>query len=120
MNKLKIAIVGMGVAGSYLINQLTQRGHDVTGFERYTEQNFECVCAWGTSRYGISPFAKKCNLDFEDYVIHEGIKFRMEYGGNRFVSDVTGLVTFDKHQMVLDMQKGHKIVYGQWVKKIED
>jgi flavin-dependent dehydrogenase len=120
MKKLKIAIVGMGVAGSYLINQLSKRGHEVTGYERYTEQNFECVCAWGTSRYGISRFTQNCDLDFEQYVIHEGFKFRMEYRGNQFVSDVTGLVTFDKHQMVLDMQKGHKIIYNKWIRSLEE
>lgn len=119
MKSLKIAIVGMGVAGSYLINQLTKRGHEVTGYERYTEQNFECVCAWGTSRYGIDHFTKKCDLNFEDYVIHEGIKFRMEYGGNQFLSDVTGLVTFDKHRMVLDMQKGQNVIYGKWIRSLE-
>lgn len=120
VKKKKIAIVGMGVAGSYLINQLSRMGHDVTGYERYTEQNFECVCAWGTSRYGIDSFFEKCGLHFKDYIIHEGIKFRMEYFGNQFVSDVTGLVTFDKHRMVMDMQKEHKIVYGKWVKSLED
>lgn len=120
MENKKIAIVGMGVAGSYLINQLTKKGHDVTGYERYTEQNFECACAWGTSRYGISSFTEKCGLDFKDYIIHEGIKFRVEYAGNQIVSDVTGLVTFDKHQMVIDMQKDHHIVYGKWIRKLED
>jgi len=117
---LKIAIVGMGVAGSYLINQLAKIGHDVIGFERYTEQNFECVCAWGTSKYGISRFVKNCGLNFDDYIIHDGIKFRVEYGENKIISDVTGLVTFDKHQLVMDMQKNQKIVYGKWTKKLED
>jgi flavin-dependent dehydrogenase len=118
--KKKIAIVGMGVAGSYLINQLTRRGHEVTGYERYTENNFECVCAWGTSKYGIKSFVENCDLDFQDYIIHEGIKFRMEYGDNEYVSDATGLVTFDKHRMVLDMQKGHRIIYGKWVRSLEE
>jgi flavin-dependent dehydrogenase len=117
---LKIAIVGMGVAGSYLINQLTKIGHDVTGFERYTEQNFECVCAWGTSKYGISKFVKNCGLNFDDYIIHDGIKFRVEYGENKIISNVTGLVTFDKHQLVMDIQKNQKIVYGKWTKKLEE
>ena len=117
---LKIAIVGMGVAGSYLINQLTKIGHDVTGFERYTIQNFECVCAWGTSKYGISRFVKNCGLNFDDYIIHDGIKFAVEYGKNRIVSDVTGLVTFDKHQLIMDMQKNQKIIYGKWTKKLEN
>jgi flavin-dependent dehydrogenase len=120
MKKLNIAIVGMGVAGSYLINQLTKKGHEVIGYERYTEQNFECVCAWGTSKYGINHFTQNCDLDFEDYIIHEGYKFRIDYGGNQFVSDVTGLVTFDKHQMVLDMQKGHRIVHNSWIRSLTD
>lgn len=120
MKLLKIAIVGMGVAGSYLINQLTRIGHDVTGFERYTVQNFECVCAWGTSKYGIEKFVKNCELNFDDYIIHEGIKFTMEYGGNKVVSDVTGLVSFDKHQLITDMQQNQNIVFGKWTKKLKE
>ena len=120
MKPLKIAIVGIGVAGSYLINQLTRRGHDVVGFERYTEQNFECVCAWGTSKYGISKFVKNCGLNFDDYIIHEGIKFRVEYGENKIISQVTGLVTFDKHRLIMDMQKGHDIIYNKWTKKLDE
>lgn len=119
MKKIKIAIVGMGVAGSYLINQLSSLGHKVTGFERYTAQQFECVCAWGTSRHGIDSFTKRCGLDFEDYVIHQGKKLVMEYGGNEVHLDLTGLVTFDKHRLVLDMQKDHRIIFGKWVRELE-
>jgi flavin-dependent dehydrogenase len=120
MKSKKIAIVGMGVAGSYLINQLTRAGHEVTGYERYTEEAFECVCAWGTSKYGINSFVEKCGLNFQDYIIRDGIKFEVEYAGNRIVSDTAGLVTFDKHRMVVDMQKGHKIIFGKYARKVED
>ena len=94
MKKLKIAIVGMGVAGSYLINQLTRLGHEVVGYQHVSGQNCECICAWGTSRYGINPFTEKCNLNFQDYVIHDGLKFTMSYRGNKVISDANGLVTF--------------------------
>lgn len=119
MNQKKIAIVGMGVAGSYLINQLTKLGHYVEGFERYTFENFECACAWGTSAHGMKKFVTNCGLDFDDYTIHMGKNLSLEYGQNKIVVDTAGLVTFDKHQLVLDMQKDCSIHYGEWKKEIQ-
>ena len=46
---MKIAVVGIGVAGAYLMNQLSNL-HDVhvMGFERMEEKNHDAVCAWAT------------------------------------------------------------------------
>ena len=45
---MKIAIMGMGVAGSYLMARLKNSEHEVVGYERMTEQNQDSNCAWGT------------------------------------------------------------------------
>jgi 3-hydroxyisobutyrate dehydrogenase-like beta-hydroxyacid dehydrogenase len=43
---MKIAVVGIGVAGAYLMNQLSNN-HDihVVGFERMKEEEHDAVCA---------------------------------------------------------------------------
>ena len=45
---MKIAVVGMGVAGSYLLSRLKEN-HEVVGFERMAEKDHDSICAWGTS-----------------------------------------------------------------------
>jgi len=64
---MKIAVVGIGVAGAYLMNRLSD-AHDisVTGFERMPETDHDAVCAWATSKNIMSGLAKKCGLNFED------------------------------------------------------
>ena len=46
---MKIAVVGMGVAGAYLMNGLG-KDHDnfVKGFERMPIEQHDAVCAWAT------------------------------------------------------------------------
>lgn len=119
IRSLRIAIVGMGVAGSYLINRLS-RVHDVTGFERYPRRTFQCVCAWGTSKSYISRFAEACDLNFEDYILHEGENMLVSVGGVEVENPLDGLVSFDKHSFLEDMRRGQEIRYNSWVKNEED
>ena len=46
---MKVAIIGRGVAGAYLMNQLSNF-HDVKviGFERMGEKNHDAFCAWAS------------------------------------------------------------------------
>jgi flavin-dependent dehydrogenase len=118
-NRLKIAIVGMGVSGSYLINQLS-RSHEVTGFERYPQERFECVCAWGTSKDYIRRFAEACDIDFDNYILHEGRKVLTSVSGMRIESRACGLVSFDKHSFLEAMRQGQDVRYGSWVRSEED
>ncbi|MCL5066892.1 MAG: NAD(P)/FAD-dependent oxidoreductase, partial [Thaumarchaeota archaeon] len=53
----KIAVVGLGVAGSYLLNRLSEN-YDVTGYEMQHEGEFQAVCAWGTSKNELSKIMK--------------------------------------------------------------
>ena len=44
---MKIADVGMGVAGSYLMNELgNDHDNNVKGFERMPVEEHDAVCAW--------------------------------------------------------------------------
>src|SRR5437867_3161156 len=115
---VKIAIVGMGVAGSYLASRLCDE-HQIVGFERFSEARFDCICAWGTSKYGISPYVENCGLDFDDYIIHEGKTMHIKVGTIDSDIELNGLVTFDKHRLVTDLHKETRIKYGVWINNID-
>ncbi len=114
---MKIAVVGAGVAGSYLINRLD--GHEVECFEQRQQEKWYTVCAWGTSRPYISSMVKKVGLNFDDYVLHTGDKMIVDYGTGSFEAPLKGLVTYDKHRLCEDMLKGHKIHWGTQVRSVD-
>jgi flavin-dependent dehydrogenase len=114
---LKLAVVGAGVAGAYLLNRLPQ-GVDAEAFEMRTEKNWYTVCAWGTSEPFISDMIKQVGFDFEDYVLHRGKKMRVDLGNEELSIDLKGLVTYDKHRLTEDMLKGKKVHWGAQVKAV--
>ena len=112
VGRKKIAIVGLGVAGSYLLNRLSER-HDVTGFEMQKEGEFQAVCAWGTSRNELSKIMTPLGIDFEKYVLFDGKQMVVDLGnGNSREIPLIGLVTYDKHQLEVDLTKGKDVHYG--------
>jgi flavin-dependent dehydrogenase len=115
---VKIAIVGMGVAGSYLASRLSGE-HKIQGFERFSEKAFDCICAWGASKHGIKPYVERCGLDFEDYIIHEGKTMYVKMGNIDSEVKLNGLVTFDKHRLLADMHRDTKINYGAWIRNTD-
>ena len=57
---MKIAVVGIGVAGAYLLNQFNDiHGIHITGFERMKEKEHDAVCAWATCKNVMVNYAKK-------------------------------------------------------------
>ena len=76
---MKIAVVGIGVAGAYLMNRLSD-DHDnhVVGFERMPETQHDAVCAWATCKNVMSRLAKNCGLNFEDYILHSGKHMKVD------------------------------------------
>lgn len=108
---MKIAIVGIGVAGAYLVSRLSEE-HDVIGFERMHEGKHDSICAWGTTKSVMSEMAGKCGLNFEDYLLHDGLSMNVEAGTNSFVIKLKGLCTYDKIGLIKDMSRGVKIHYG--------
>jgi len=108
---VRIAVVGIGVAGAYLVNRLS-REHDVIGFERMHEESHDSICAWGTTKSVMTDLAKKCELNFDDYILHDGLNMRVEAGRNSFGIKLKGLCTYDKIQLIKDMAEGVKINYG--------
>src|ERR1051325_9402272 len=126
---MKIAVVGIGVAGAYLMNKLSD-DHDnqVVGFERMPEAQHDAVCAWATCENVMSSLVKNCGRHFDDYVLHKGNHMRVDVnreGGNIHGSDndntleisLKGMVSYDKLKLIRDMIKGTEIEFGKVPKK---
>ena len=108
---MKIAVVGMGVAGSYLLSRL-KNDHEVVGFERMTEKNHDSICAWGSSKSKMQELCNKADIDFEKYVIHDGKNLHIEINdAHKFDIKLKGLCTYDKIGIIRDMTKGCKVHY---------
>jgi flavin-dependent dehydrogenase len=115
---LKIAVVGIGVAGGYLLSRL-KKEHEVVGFERSSEETHDSICAWGTTKGPMQKFAQKCDLDFNEYVIHDGKNMYIDMNSERFNIKLMGLCTYDKIRLIKDMAKGCKVRYNT-VPKLDD
>jgi len=117
---LKIAVVGCGVAGAYLLNRIPPE-HQVEAFEMREKDKWWAVCAWGTSEPFISDLVKKAGLNFEDYVLFRGKRMIVDPGnGNTFGIKLNGLVTFDKTRLFGDMKNGKNIHWGSHPKDINE
>ena len=113
---LKLAVVGAGVAGAYMMNRLPA-GVEAEAFEMRTEKNWYTVCAWGTSQPFIRDMVKQAGFSFDDYVLHKGKTMRVELGNEELNIKLTGLVTYDKHRLTEDMLKGKKVHWGAQIKE---
>lgn len=113
---MKIAIVGMGVAGSYLSSMLS-REHRVSGFDMHQKDSFDAVCGWGSVKGAMAKYAKDCGLNFEDYVTHTGKVMHVDVNGDMVNIDLKGLCCFDKIRFIKDLVDGQDIRFGQVVSK---
>jgi len=116
---MRIAVVGTGVAGAYLLNRIPKE-HEVEAFEMRTEKNWYTVCAWGTSQPFISDLLKQSGFKFEDYVLHKGERMLVDLGDEQLEIKLKGLVTYDKHRLTHDMLEGKKIHWGKQVKNSDE
>ncbi|NDB87700.1 MAG: NAD(P)/FAD-dependent oxidoreductase [Thaumarchaeota archaeon] len=109
---MKIAVVGIGVAGGYLVSRL-KKDHEVVGYERMTEENHDSICAWGTSANEMRDLCAKSDINFDDFIIHHGKDMHIDMNsGEKFDIGLKGLVTFDKIGLIKKMSEGVKIHYG--------
>jgi flavin-dependent dehydrogenase len=116
---LKIAVVGAGVAGSYLMNRLPKE-HHVECFEARPKEKWYTVCAWGTSAPYISEMVKEAGFSFEDYILHKGGRMIVDTGATEFEIKLKGLVTYDKHRLVEDMLNGKKMNWGSRINSVNE
>ncbi len=108
---MRIAVAGLGVAGSYLANRLGEE-HEVVGFERQRFDRFDAVCAWGTSRHELRRLLGPTGIDFDKYILHDGQTMRVDLGSSMLEIPLKGLCTYDKHQLELDLVKERETHYG--------
>ncbi len=110
---MKFAIIGAGVAGSYLGKMLHINGHNVTIFESHPQENHWPVCAWGASKHMLEHFSRKAGLQFSDYTFHHGKRLEMELPNNKKeYLELGGLVTYNKKQWEHDLLQQIDIKYG--------
>ena len=111
---LKIAVMGMGVAGSYLMARLRDSEHEVVGYERSRKENHDSICAWGTIKSELEGFCGKVGRNFDDFVIHDGKTMHVKMSsGLKFDIGLHGLCTYDKLGLIKDFISGCDVVYGR-------
>ncbi len=110
---MDIAVVGAGVAGSYLSRMLQDLGHEVRLFESSAIANHWPVCAWGASKNMLAMFSKKAGLNFDEYILHSGKTLKMYLPENNVeYLDLKGLVTYDKKRWEHDLLRGIEVTFG--------
>ncbi len=111
---LNIAVMGMGVAGSYAMARLQDSEHTVTGYERAPLERHDSICAWGTIRGELEGFCSRAGRDFKDFVIHDGKSMHVRMDGDvKFDIGLKGLCTYDKLALIRDFVKDCNVVYGE-------
>lgn len=111
---MKIAVMGMGVAGSYLMARLQGTGHEAVGYELSPRERHDSICAWGTIRPVLEQFCEKVGRDFGEYVIHDGKKMHVRMsGGSAFDITLKGLCTYDKLGLIKEFIRGCDVRYGR-------
>ncbi len=113
-NVLRIAVMGMGVAGSYLMARLKNTAHEVVGYEIMSEQRHDSICAWGTIKPVLEEFCNKVGRDFDKFLIHDGKSMHVRMNNDvKFDIGLHGLCTYDKLALIKDFIKDSKVIYGR-------
>ena len=111
---MKIAVMGMGVAGSYLMARLKNSEHEVVGYERMPTERHDSICAWGTIKEELTNFCKKTGRNFDDFLIHDGKEMHVKMNDNvKFDIGLKGLCTYNKLGLIKDFIKDCNVIYGK-------
>jgi len=111
---MRIAIVGAGVAGSYLACMISKMGHEIEVYETNGEGAHWPICAWGGSKNMLAKFSRQAGLEFNDYINHTGRTLRLELPGNKVENlELKGLVTYNKRKWESDLLRGIRVSYGR-------
>ncbi len=107
---MNVAVVGIGIAGSYLLSRLSEH-HQVTGYEFLPYEKFDAVCSWGASKHEMKRMIQLAGLNFDDYILHEGNEMHVQLGKIRHVVKLKGLCTFDKRRLILDLVRNQDVKF---------
>jgi flavin-dependent dehydrogenase len=118
---MKIAVVGIGVSGAYLMNRLSDdHSNHVVGFERMPKNEHDAVCAWATCQNVMVGLTRKCGLDFDDYILHNGRHMQVGLEQKRSIDiQLNGMVSYDKLRLIQDMIRGTEVRFGRAPRKDE-
>ncbi|MCS7125563.1 MAG: NAD(P)/FAD-dependent oxidoreductase [Aigarchaeota archaeon] len=108
---MKIAVVGIGVAGSYLLARLNEK-YIVEGFEKLEKSRYFPICAWATSKNEMSKLCKRVGLNFDDYILYVGREMLLDLGREIHSIKLRGLCTFDKLRFEEDLIKDSRLKFG--------
>jgi flavin-dependent dehydrogenase len=110
---MRIAIVGAGVAGSYLGRMLEKRNQTVEIFEMSKPYAHWPICAWGTFENVLSKFSLQAGLNFDSYILHRGKKLTVKESNNTTRTvNINGFITYDKKKWEEDLLGGLEVKYG--------
>ena len=111
---MRIAIIGAGVAGSYLASMTSKMGHEIEVFETDDKEGHWPICAWGGSKNMLSKFSRQAGLEFDDYITHTGRILRIELPEDKEeYLELKGLVTYNKQEWESDLLRGINVIYGR-------
>lgn len=114
ITSMRIAIVGAGVAGSYLACMISKMGHEIEVYETNGEAAHWPICAWGGSKNMLAKFSQQAGLEFNEYINHTGRTLRIDLPGNKVeYLELKGLVTYNKRKWESDLLRGIRVSYGR-------
>lgn len=105
----RLAIVGGGIAGSYLAYLLSDEPLKINIFEKKKKKSLGKNCAWGLSLSHLRDFDFPLKID--DYILSDPNKDKIEIeiplNGENFKTEVklNNLVTIDKNNFLIDMHE---------------
>ena len=112
--KKKVAVMGMGVAGSYLMARLAQTPHSATGYELASKERHDSICAWGTIKPVLNDFCQKAGVDFDKFLIHDGKQMHVKMNNDvNFDIGLHGLCTYNKLGLIKEFIKDADVRYGR-------
>ena len=109
---MKIAVAGMGVAGSALSSLLRDSGHDLSLFDPRST-GFYPPCGWAVNEHEFCQLSEKIGLKGEDYVMSRAESIILSNSSRSIRLQSSGLCTIDKMRFLGDLAHGMKISKGR-------
>ena len=109
---MKIAVAGMGVAGSTISSLLHDSGHDLSLFDPKSP-GFYPPCGWAVNEREFCHLSQKIGLNGEDYVLSRADSIILSNSSRSIRLQSGGLCTIDKMRFLVDLADGMAISRGR-------
>lgn len=111
MKDLKIAIAGLGVAGS-LLSSLIEDRFDVDIYE-VKPAGFYPPCGWAVNENEFRKIGEETGIDSEKYVMRRSRKVTFINSRKKLTFPAAGLCTIDKLRLLSDLSSGRHVNSGK-------